>query len=369
MAQPNVVHPQQVPVANAGLRVDTAQRRYPVEFSATAWEYFRIWIVNLALTVVTLGIYSAWATVRKRRYFYGRTRIDGEGLEYRANPIAILKGRLIAFVLFAAFSIVSQYAPLYIWVFYLALLIAGPWLIVRSLAFNAYNTAYRNVRLRFSGSYATCLRLVLGYGLLTIVTLGFGFAFLKRRLVQYAMENHAYGTTSFTLGEAFKKPFIRPYVFAYVAGILAMSVMFGLGFVLAARGVFAKSGAGITPGMAWLMVAGAFLFYGGLFALLAYVKARTINAVWNNLSIGPMRFESAVRARDMLWLFFSNALAVVFTLGLATPWAVVRSARYRASKTAAVAAGPLDNYVQAESRQISAVGEEVGEMFDIDIAL
>jgi uncharacterized membrane protein YjgN (DUF898 family) len=76
-----------------------------------------------------------------------------------------------------------------------------------------------------------------------------------------------------------------------------------------------------------------------------------------------------MRARDMLWLFFSNALAVVFTLGLATPWAVVRMARYRASKTAALAAGPLDSYVQAESRQVGAAGQEVGEMFDLDIAL
>jgi uncharacterized membrane protein YjgN (DUF898 family) len=59
----------------------------------------------------------------------------------------------------------------------------------------------------------------------------------------------------------------------------------------------------------------------------------------------------------------------VATLGLLTPWAVVRSLRYRASKTAAIAAGPLDSYVQAEAQQVSATGQEVGEMFDIDIAL
>src|SRR5215468_7546165 len=56
--------------------------RYPVEFTAVTGEYFRIWIVNLALTLVTLGIYSAWAKVRKRRYLYGHTRIAGEGFEY-----------------------------------------------------------------------------------------------------------------------------------------------------------------------------------------------------------------------------------------------------------------------------------------------
>ena len=161
-------------------------KRHPLEFTATAGEYFRIWIVNLALTIVTLGIYSAWAKVRKRRYFYGHTRIDGESFEYRANPVAILKGRLIAVALFAVFYAISHYAPLYIWAIYLVLLFVGPWLVVRSLAFNAYNTAYRNVRFTFSGTYRTCLGLVLGYALLTLVTLGLGFPFLRRRLVQFA---------------------------------------------------------------------------------------------------------------------------------------------------------------------------------------
>jgi len=74
---------------------DSAERRYPVEFTASAGEYFRIWIVNLALTIVTLGIYSAWAKVRKRRYFYGHTRIAGEAFEYTsACPLATQIGSM-----------------------------------------------------------------------------------------------------------------------------------------------------------------------------------------------------------------------------------------------------------------------------------
>src|SRR4051812_18779611 len=79
------------------------ESRYPVEFTASAGEYFRIWMVNLALTILTPGIYSAWAKVRKKRYFYGHTRIDGDNFDYRANPIAILKGRVIAAVLFIGY--------------------------------------------------------------------------------------------------------------------------------------------------------------------------------------------------------------------------------------------------------------------------
>ena len=82
--------------------------RYPVTFTGQAGEYFRIWIVNLTLTIITLGIYSAWAKVRRRRYFYGNTLIDGEPFEYHGQPVAILKGRLIAVAIIAAGSVTSN---------------------------------------------------------------------------------------------------------------------------------------------------------------------------------------------------------------------------------------------------------------------
>ena len=70
------------------------------QFTGSAAEYFRIWIVNLFLTLVSLGVYSAWAKVRKKRYFYGATRLDGDTFDYFASPKAILYGRIIAVVAF-----------------------------------------------------------------------------------------------------------------------------------------------------------------------------------------------------------------------------------------------------------------------------
>ena len=361
-----------LPSTDRGVAANVAgpAKRYPVEFTADSGEYFRIWIVNLALTIVTLGIYSAWAKVRKRRYFYGHTRIDGEAFEYRANPLAILKGRLIAVALFAVFYAIGHYAPLYIWAIYLVLLFFGPWLVVRSLAFNAYNTAYRNVRLVFSGTYRTCLGLVLGYGLLTLVTLGLGFPFLRRRLVQFAAESHSYGTTRFALDEGFKKPFVRPYFVvigvSFLLGIALVVFFAGVGIVAGAN---AKAGARVPAWMPSAMIAGAVVFYALIFLQIAYIKARTVNAVWNHLSVGPVRFASALRARDLIWLYFSNFVAVMLTVGLATPWAAVRSMRYRASKTTVVASGMLDGFAQAEAQRVSVAGEEMADFFDIDIAL
>ena len=62
----------------------TPPGEYPFVFRGTGGEYFGIWIVNLALTVITLGIYSAWAKVRTRRYFYGNTYVAGHAFDYHA---------------------------------------------------------------------------------------------------------------------------------------------------------------------------------------------------------------------------------------------------------------------------------------------
>src|SRR5712671_3071742 len=340
----------------AAASVAGSEKRHAVEFTAHAGEYFRIWIVNRALTIVTLGIYSAWAKVRKRRYFYGHTRIDGESFEYRANPLAILKGRLIAVALIAVFYGAGYFAPLYQILLWIPLAILAPWLLVRSFAFNAYNTAYRNVRFRFEGTYRACLKIILVYGWLVFT--GLLYPYLKHRLIRFVAENHRYGTTPFEIAD-FKKPFISAYANA-----------FGLGFLLIGALFTAVMWAGAAGTKSPVLPFGMFVsFYAGLFLLFAYIRARTTNAIWNAVRIGPLSFESSLRARDLIWLYLSNLLAIAFTLGLATPWAVVRAMRYRASKTTVVTSGPLDGFAQGEAQKVSVAGEEVAELFDIDIAL
>ena len=56
-------------------------------FTGSGQEYFRIWIVNLMLTVATLGIYSAWAKVRRLQYFDRNTQLGGAVFDFRGNPI------------------------------------------------------------------------------------------------------------------------------------------------------------------------------------------------------------------------------------------------------------------------------------------
>jgi Bacterial protein of unknown function (DUF898) len=72
----------------------------PFTFTGLASEYFRIWIVNTFLVIVTLGLFSPWAKIRKRRFFLRNTWVAGANFEYHANPWPILRGRLIAGTVF-----------------------------------------------------------------------------------------------------------------------------------------------------------------------------------------------------------------------------------------------------------------------------
>jgi len=129
----------------------------PFEFRGNGGEYFRIWIVNLLLTIVTLGIYSAWAKVRRLRYFYGNTYLDGHSFEFHGRPLAILKGRLIVFAAYLVFAFSAQLKPAIAFVMIPLAIFGVPWIIMKSRLFQTRMTSYRNIRFNFHGTYGEAL--------------------------------------------------------------------------------------------------------------------------------------------------------------------------------------------------------------------
>lgn len=134
---------------------------HPIEFTASGSEYFRIWIVNLALTIVTLGIYSAWAKVRTMKYFYRSTQVAGSVFDYHGSPLAILRGRLIALVLVAGWSGLGYFSPVVALMILLTIAGLMPFLIQRSFRFKLYQSSYRGIRFHFHGTLGNAYRVVL----------------------------------------------------------------------------------------------------------------------------------------------------------------------------------------------------------------
>ena len=84
-----------------------------------------------------------------------------------------------------------------------------------------------------------------------------------------------------------------------------------------------------------------------------------------------LRFRSELRAQPLAWLYVTSAAVVILTLGLATPWARVRLARFRADALALLAPSGLDAFAQA-SEPAAGLGElasEAADLFDFDLGL
>jgi len=340
---------------------------FRLEFRGSGAEYFRIWIVNLLLTLVTLGLYGAWAKVRRMRYFYGHTLLAGSAFEYHGEPKRILKGRLIAAALIAPYYLFQKSLPLVSLVFALLFVIALPFIVVQSRRFQLRVSSWRNVRFGFDGGYAEAARLYLGIGMLVPLSLGLIIPYFEYLKQSFFIRNSRYGNTPFRF-EARLGRF-------YVIYLIALALMMAVGVVAAVA--FASSGFGawiakLLPQLArsrWLILL-VLLFYAFAFAVisipLAYVNSRVTNECLNHTLLGSNRLQSRLSARHLAGLYIGNLVLVVLTLGLYSPWAKIRLLRYRLESTAVLAEGQLAEFTQAASPVPGATGEELGDLLDVD---
>lgn len=339
---------------------------YPFLFDGNAGEYFRIWIVNLALTILSLGIFSAWAKVRTERYFYGNTRLAGVPFEYLAKPLPILVGRIIAVVLFGAYVLAGQYSiGLQLG---LALLIAllTPWLIVRGAAFRARYSAWRGLPFRFVADYGEAYIRFLVLGIPLILTLGLLYPWVKGKQKEFIVESHRYGGSWFRF---LLRPgqFYPPYLIAW--GVCS-AWMFLVSFLMI--GVIVASMAGSSnggPPPPWLIIGMSVLMYAGYFVTLAFLAAAIANLIYNHIEIDGRRFRSTLKGQRLLWIYFGNTIAILVSLGLLIPWAMVRLARYRAECLSLFAVDDFNGMRRENVGHVGATAAQVDGMFDIDFGL
>ncbi|WP_296225365.1 YjgN family protein [Ralstonia sp. UBA689] len=347
-----------------GAPAPAAPQPLRMRFIGSGSEYFRIWIVNLLLTIVTVGIYSAWAKVRTLQYFYRNTQLAGSSFDYHGSPIAILKGRAIIFVLALAFNILSQSSVALSMVLLALLAGAFPWLLVRSLRFRMANSSYRGLHFAFTGKDAEGYMVFLVWPILSVVSLYLLAPLAHQRFKRYQHKNTRFGTTPFDFSGT-PGNFYGVYLRTFGLAVLAFVVGIALAFLLGVSVKNAQAGAGQIVG---LVIVAVFMYASMLF-LAPYFMSRLQNVVWNHTTLGAHRFQSQVGAGKLFWIYVSNAVLIVITIGLFTPFARVRTLRYKLDSMTLLAAGSLDTFVAGETIKVGALGDAAVDWYDIDIAL
>jgi uncharacterized membrane protein YjgN (DUF898 family) len=365
-------------------------QRLPIEFTGSGSEYFRIWIVNMVLLVITLGLYWPWAKVRRLRYFWGNTLVDGDPLGFHGEAGQMFKGWVLVGVLFIVYNVAESVSPVAGAVAFAALGSLWPALWRSSMVFRLGNTSWRGLRFRFvgpmKGAYLALLPLFLA-ALLPIFLLAWlpeepdepfqawmgwtfgGFVILLVgvlpwvlwRMKAYQHRHYALGPlqTDFRAGlGAFYGLALKPLVLLLVvAGLVGLMAGWRSGDVLPmALGGFLA----FFPFVLLLLV----------LAVVPWWRARLQNLVWTKTGNAQIRFISRLSFRSMLWLTIKNWVLVAITLGLYWPFAAVAMARLRLEAIHLRSVVDLENLLALDQqRPEEAAGEAAGDFFGLDVGI
>jgi uncharacterized membrane protein YjgN (DUF898 family) len=360
-----------------------AETSHGLTFSGSGAEYFRIWIVNLLLTVATLGIYSAWAKTRRLQYFYRNTQLAGAGFDFRGDPKAILRGRILAAVVLAVYHYAFGFS-LNAGMVTVALLVVGlPFMMRSALRFRLSNTVYRGLPFGFSGSIGQAYLvylvpvaiLVLPSALLALmpgkpVVAAVFLLYLAWPLMHGAMRAFQHKhlmvgdqRATFPLG---MMNLAKPYLIAFLIW-LGVFVVFIVVMIVAVALASRMKVAGAGASMA--VLAGVAAFYIALLLPIPYIVVRMNNRAWSATSFPGVRITCAMRVWPYLRLQVVNVLLTLLTLGLFRPFAAVRTWRYRVEHVTVDTPDGFEQAVLAARRPAAAAaGDGVADFLGVDLS-
>lgn len=278
----------------------------------------------------------------------------------------------------------------------LAVLLCGaPWIIARSLTFNAANSSHRGIRFRFSGTprdaalaiWPLALALVAYiaisgspldvmehparfFGRLGAVSAAFLaiYPYAIAKIRQLMVGKSAWGDQAFSTTMR-----VRNVYSIYLIGVCLCCIpLFGAGLIGGFMGsvVAHLGGANAYAVGAIAAVLIAFAWVSSLIVWTAYNRSRMTNLVLNTATLSDIaKLHGTISARALAKLYAGNLIAIVCTGGLLIPWAVVRLTRYRLQAISVEIEAPLTTVAAMVTQNPRATGEELGEMFGIDLAL
>lgn len=302
-----------------------------LSFHGSGGSLFGIHIVNLFLTIITLGTYYFWGKVRVRKYLWSQTECEGDRFAYHGTGTELLIGFLKAVVIFglplfllglvqgllARTPVVRIALALLL---YAAILLLIPYATVGARRYRLSRTSWREIRFSFRGRVLPFIKLFVKGSLLGSITLGLYYPFFDTERYGFLVSHSYFGNRKFDFdGEG--------------------RHLFG-GFLLAILLLLP------TLGLAWFWYA-----------------AKRQRYFWDHTSVGAARFRCTVTGGRLLLLTMGNLLLLVLTLGLGWPWVMVRNARFALRYLSLE--GPLDlSDIEQEAQAATATGEALVGFLD-----
>jgi uncharacterized membrane protein YjgN (DUF898 family) len=406
---------------NASL-VRTGIQAHKLVFSGRHFEYFRVWIVNVLLTIVTLGLYTPFARRRTARYFFDHTVVGGSPLEFTARLRKMVLGFLIFFMLYVAFEIASRTGQsTAVNLFILAAALLAPYIWGSAMRFRLGSTRWRGLQLQFSASWkevylaswpifamaAVWVAVTFALKALapdlpasrspagprglplpqvtlemwTVIALGMVLSVLCVIRLEFNYKSLLVLRAGIGSQRGRWKPVYSDFVKVWGAtiGVFLLSILLAGGLLLllglALGGTLAMfSGLRGTDPKVILIIAAAVVGFLIILVLAsaparAYREARMFQLVWSNVGLSQVaRFRCTLETRAFVLLRLKNMFLTLLTLGLYRPFARLSEYRMKTESVTLYVKGGLDQLVgQLARQQTGGLGDALADAAGLDL--
>ena len=394
---------------------------HPTLFTGSGREYFRVWIVNVLLSIVTLGLYTPWARRRTAQYFYSHTQVAGSPLEFVAEQRRMVFGFLAFAGLYLSYQLAvetGQQLAASLLMFGFALL--APFLWASAMRFRLGATRWRGIRLAFTATWKEVY--IASWPAFAIAALWTVLFFAAASLSPAMPTGIAEQPGSVTPLPALGRATLGLMALGAVLTLLCViRLEFNYRRLLVARARIGGQVGHWKPRYAdfvrvWLATAGFFLltvlllalagaaFTGGSVAVLrrtmgdagslggmlllallallgvllaavlasvparAYREARLFQLVWNNVGISHIaRSKTDLRAAGYVWLRTRNLLLTLLTFGFYRPFALVSEYAAKVRSVTLYLKGGTDQLAGELVKQQGAFGDAAADMLGLDV--
>ena len=170
---------------------------------------FGIQVVNVLLTLMTLGWYHFWAKAKVRRYVFNQTACAGDRFAYHGTGKELFKGFLKAMVVFGipyfCLTAAAQFIDSPPWISFTLRSLGGillflyvPIAMVAARRYRCNRASWRGIRFRFHGTTSGFLKLHFTGWLFTALSLGIYYPYFLARRYAFLVAHTSLGTQPFT---------------------------------------------------------------------------------------------------------------------------------------------------------------------------
>ena len=313
-------------------------------------------IVNVCLTIVTLGGYHFWAKAKIRRYLFSQTAFAGDRFAYHGTGKELYQGFVKAMLVFGIpyFSLGAAHTFLDLpwWIDLFSQALAGlvlflyvPIAIINARRYRCTRTSWRGIRFSFRGRTTDFLKLYFRGWFFTVLTLGTYYPYFQTQRQAFLHSHTYFGNQRFRFtghGSGVMVPFVVTLFSTYaVLGLCGLALAFQL----------------TNAGLTLLLIP---FVLGPLWIWLLGQKQKYF---WDHTTFGEARFTSDITWQTLFTLHLGNFALLLVTLGWAWPWVTVRNARFFTGTLSLQ--GPLDlERVLQDTTEASVTGEGLSNLLD-----